>query len=452
MAQDPVFAAFFRILQNSVSDKSSVKEQATQGLINQMRSSYNTRMRTGTFTDNILNLDTMSLKLKQTVTVRGNRYSHTFGVDQVPPHEVDEDGNKFPVRVPRGTRAELKDPKKRVEDVTYIGGGTYGEIWKSDTGRTFKRVIPQISKTDEELARNFYSECWIQTILSTDSTYGSSVSKILGMYRDEGIKKSKGQVIGDKLLFIEMEYIPYTFSSLVDRNTLTPQMLRGILIKVAEALLHFEKTYGFFHRDFHMGNLIQSYGMPGGDTVPTKVSQALGFGSESCASLDLFLFLMSIRDLTPEGSITRYIDSLTQISDGKGAAPLSTYDFMDWFTKRYVGKGAATWHSCYYWWYSDLERLNLSKSKGSRYSALDAILAVDVFKPASCIEKLSKEYSVTGIGLSNYFPALKYTRALLGRSISPNRNVATAISTLSGGGKRKTRRAPRKTRKGHRKH
>lgn len=455
-------AVFLQIWQNSLSRKANATSGAVQGLLSQLSVDYNARMATTTFTDNILILNTMSLTLPNGGTAKdqkGKKYMIRAGEE--PPFGG--------LRVVKGTVGLLTTPKGERLNVTYIGGGTYGEIWKSNTGRTFKRVIPQAGKSDEELARNFFCEAWIQTILSSDASYGENVSKIIGLYRNSGIVKSDRRVVGDKIFFIEMEFVPYGFESLLDANVLTPDMLRGILLKIAETLDYFERTYQFFHRDFHCGNLMmaesgikiidfgmscctynrRTYGMPGGDAVPNKVPRTLGSGGDNCASLDLFLFLMSIRDNFPTGPIASYIDSITQVSVDGGDT--SVYGLMLWFTQNYVGAGAATWHSCYYWYYSDFDGIPLKK--GSRKpTLLDAILGVDMFKPATAVTALNKQYSVTGIGLSNYIPGLKYTRALFGKSVSPNSNLSSAISqarTLSKGGKSKTRRG--KTRR-HRKH
>jgi hypothetical protein len=455
--------AFLQVWQNSLARKADAKPSAVQTLLNQLKTSYNSAMTTGTFTDNILLLNTMSLVLPTggiAKDSRGKEYRIPAG--SPPPY-------RRGLRVIKGTVGTLTDPKGNSLAVTYIGGGTYGEIWKSDTGRTFKRVVPQDEKSDEELARNFFCEGWIQTILSSDASYGMNVSKIIALYRDIGIVRRGGGVEGDKIFFIEMEYIPYAFSSLLDKDILTPDMLRGILVKIAEALLYFEQTYGFFHRDFHMGNLMMSsdgikiidfgmsccsydgktYGMPGSDRVPSKVQRALGMGNQECASLDLFLFLMSIRDLFPDGPIAEYIDSITLIPGSETSGdPVPAYFLMVGFTTTNMPEGSSVWHSCYYYYYSDFDALPLSSTK-KRPTILDAILSIDVFKPKECLEKLMRAYSVTGVNLSSYIPGLKYTRALFGKSVSPNTNVARAISTLSRGGKRTTRR--RKTRR-NRKH
>jgi serine/threonine protein kinase len=311
------------------------------------------------------------------------------------------------------------------------------------------------------------------------------------MYRDIGIVRSHGQVRGDKLLFIEMEFIPYTFEKLVDERVLTPAMLRGILIKISEALAYFGNTYSFFHRDFHMGNLMmgtngikiidfgmsccayegESYGMPDSAPVPAKVSQAMGFGSGSCASIDLMIFLMSIRDHleeeynekesrgednTFEATICDYIDEYTKLSNGN-----IVYDLLKWYTDNYE-RGSAVWHSCYYWQLPRMDTIKLEK--GSKLSMLDAFLGVKVFLPSQVHEIFDSDYSATGYGLSSlpfvgsYLRPLrspvKKVMSLVGKeSSSPNSNVTVAISRLRTlGGRRKTRRASRKTRKGRRKH
>jgi serine/threonine protein kinase len=476
--------AFLRIWQNSLEKKSNITQRQITTFLTQLDMNYNATMSTQFFTDSILTLNTMSLVLAEDTVISvkdpknpKKKIDRVFPKGTVPPHTL---------RVPKGTPAILTDPKDNEIEVTYIGGGTYGEIWKSRIGgRTFKRVIPQ-DNAHEELARNFFLECWIQTVLSTDATYGSNVGKILGMYRDIGIVKRSlrgtgavgSQVQGSKIFFIEMEYIPYGFESLFDNRELSPQILRGILIKIAEALEYFERTYSFFHRDFHMGNLMMgesgikiidfgmscctynriTYSMPGNQPVPRKVSEALGAGSTSCASLDLLIFLMSIRDAAHGNrsyqALIDYIDSHTQLSNGE-----TTYNKIMWYTDAVYGTEAAVWHSCYPSELANFDRIKLVKKE--RNTILDALLEVDLFLPHRVKDVFDSEYSTTGYALSSYpvvgswlRPLRTPVRAVKGAlgysSNSPNSNLSLAISRARTLAQRKGGRA-QKTRK-NRKH
>lgn len=400
---DPAITAFSRVLHQSYTD--------TQNLISRLQATYNTGLSSDHSTKRVSTLDGASLLFP--------------------------DGSEVPMKPGKGTQATLWIGTKQYA-VTLKGGGTYGEIWQSSTGETFKRVIPQAGKSFEELARNFLCECWVQTVLNSDPQYGAFTSQISEIYKDNSIVASIGRtqyvtVTGNAIFFIKMEYIPYVLGSIVENPRFTVKQCRGILYKLSEYLEYFGTRYNFYHCDLHVGNVMMSetgikiidfgmscltyngvsYGMP--REAPTYFGPMDMHGRKipkMCYSLDLLIFLVSLVESVKNDDVLMFLNVLL-------TTPHSENVFES--LKKLAGSDPVFWKT--YWWELD----SLPKKVQVQIMELSSV------SPSGLKMLMTGEYesdSVTGLKLSSVIPMLKAVKSVLGLKASPNTNVESAISTI----------------------
>jgi serine/threonine protein kinase len=419
---DPAVQAFANVLGQSYTD--------TVNLLSRLQSTFNTGLATDHSTKRASTLGSASLLFP--------------------------DGTEVPTspRVAKDTKAILTIGSKRY-NVTFKGGGTYGEIWQSDTRDTFKRVIPQPGKSFEELARNFLCECWIQTVLNEDPQFGVSTSKIMEMYKDHNIVASIGRtakitVTGEPIFFIKMEYIPYVLGSIVESAKFTVKQCRGILYKIAEYLEHFGRRYDFYHCDLHVGNIMMSetgvkiidfgmscmtyngvtYGMPRDDAVLFGPKDMRGRSiPKMCYSLDLLILLTSLIEKVNNAEVLAFLNVLVTTPHDE-----NVFDEL----KKIAGRDPVFWKT--YWWELD----SLPKKIQVQIMELGSI------SPTGLQMLMKGEYerdSVTGLKLSTVFPMLKTVKNVLGLKATPESNVESAISTIRTIGGKHTRRHKRRSKK-----
>lgn len=428
---------FRQIINRTLPESISIKSGDILAFIRRLRQSYNTSLETTTSTEFVYNLASISLK--------------------------DDSGAEIPYRprVKIGTEANLQILKRGSAPirVKLIGGGSYGEIWTSTDGSnlTYKRVIPRAGDSLEKISRNFLCESWIQTILNTDPRFGLFTAQLTGLFRDHRFTRSRDVRSTVPLLFISMEYIPYPFGKLIENN-MTAAQLRGILHLLAEIFIHFQSTYQFYHRDFHAGNLMLSneglkiidfgmsclqyegelYSMP----VPERnLIRNLSIKPKSCFSYDFFTFLISLREIydSRPSDVTAYLDSLVTSPDGTN---------MFLLLSRETPPNEAVFWQTYYYNIDELNRKYVDV-KGKTKSFLVEIMNTPAFHASGLFEKTT--YTITGLKLSQRFPPLQTLKSSIASRLpipTPQKNIASAIATLSKtrGGK-STRSAGRKNKK-----
>lgn len=168
-----------------------------------------------------------------------------------------------------------------------IGAGTYGTIYITKTGdEVIKKLwVKDADEKDFETGklkvafktRGFFVEAFVQSVLASDPTYGSYVSKPVALYRDASLTRSTfsesssaaaaaAGTVPDVFLYIKMESIKYPFKKWLEvTQTRLGRKLEvfdvmPILIKLAELLTHFDTTYSFRHGDLHTGNIMVTAG------------------------------------------------------------------------------------------------------------------------------------------------------------------------------------------------
>jgi serine/threonine protein kinase len=216
--------------------------------------------------------------------------------------------------------------EKEAELFSTIGKGTFGRIYKgSEHTEQVYKFIKAPEGSSEEYLENFYRgiflEAWIQTILSSDPTYGKNIAKV--------IKLKRANIANG--IFIIMENIPLASDTLFraikggdSNHRLTLKGMLPMFKQIAYALDHFRKSYNFFHRDFHLSNFMASedgtikiidfglscirltnndgaptiFSMPDGKApVDDSIIQQMGSADNGCASLDILMLITSMYEL-----------------------------------------------------------------------------------------------------------------------------------------------------------
>ena len=167
-----------------------------------------------------------------------------------------------------------------------IGAGTYGTIYIT---KARDEVIKKLWVKDKDESdpvkgrlkvalktRGFFVEAFIQSVLSSDPTYGHFVSKPVALYRDPSLTRSvfdgsrsagaAGSGIPDVYVFIKMEAIRYPFKKWLETEktrlgrSLEVDDVIDLFIDLAKLLKHFDRTYEFRHGDLHTGNIMVTAG------------------------------------------------------------------------------------------------------------------------------------------------------------------------------------------------
>jgi serine/threonine protein kinase len=152
---------------------------------------------------------------------------------------------------------------------TPIDGGAHGKIYiSSDKSKIYKKIHLEgrTEKEVEEKIRAIFVEAFIQTILSSDATYGKNVCELIGLYRSEDFHTTmvtRHQAPKRVLtLYLVMKPLYKNFWEALkyQHETTKTKMTKGALIrilkKIAEILKYFQETYQFSHRDLHAGNIM----------------------------------------------------------------------------------------------------------------------------------------------------------------------------------------------------
>jgi serine/threonine protein kinase len=216
--------------------------------------------------------------------------------------------------------------EKEAELFSTIGKGSFGQIFKgSEHSEQVYKFIKAPEGSSEEYLENFFRgiflEAWIQTILSSDPTYGKNIAKV--------IKLKRADIANG--IFIIMENIPFTSEQVFktiksgdSNNLLTMKGMLPMFKQIAYALDHFRKSYNFFHRDFHLNNFMATedgtikiidfglscirlnindgseaiFSMPGGKgPMDSTLTQQMGSSDTGCASFDILMLITSMYEL-----------------------------------------------------------------------------------------------------------------------------------------------------------
>ena len=156
------------------------------------------------------------------------------------------------------------------ENIRYHGGGSYGQIYLGNSGSVYKKVRlderrldpANLSSSIEDFHRELFIEPFIQTVLQLDAGFGTNVANIQYVYRDSTVVRSgesrsaaaSQQRPRTYVYYYKMEPIRYTLRDYFP--TLSRDAAIGAFINLGSILSHFERRYGFYHRDLHAGNIM----------------------------------------------------------------------------------------------------------------------------------------------------------------------------------------------------
>ena len=151
--------------------------------------------------------------------------------------------------------------RNQVEVNKHAGKGTFGTVFRNLIGdNVYKKIqFPDANPQElEERCRGVFLESFIQTVLSSDSEFGTNVPKIIGMYRESPGKVVRGKVT----LYIKMERLSVGWDDVLPKlmgrggRPITWTTIKPILETLGTSLEQFTEKYNFHHRDLHTGNVM----------------------------------------------------------------------------------------------------------------------------------------------------------------------------------------------------
>jgi len=151
--------------------------------------------------------------------------------------------------------------RNQVEVNKHAGKGTFGTVFRNLIGdNVYKKIeFPDTDPLElEERCRGVFLESFIQTVLSSDSEFGTNVPKIIGMYRETPDKVVEGKVT----LYIKMERLSVGWDAVLPKlmgrggRPITWATIKPMLETLGTSLEQFTKKYNFHHRDLHTGNVM----------------------------------------------------------------------------------------------------------------------------------------------------------------------------------------------------
>lgn len=122
-----------------------------------------------------------------------------------------------------------------------LGRGAYGSIEANPANESiaYKRIFFY----DKNSCKDAMMEAFIQAVLCTDPTLGSSICKLFRIYRSEGT------------LVLEMERLPDTLHDFIHVYNITEAM-KEMLIEMIHVIRTLQALYHFQHSDFHLRNIM----------------------------------------------------------------------------------------------------------------------------------------------------------------------------------------------------
>ena len=122
-----------------------------------------------------------------------------------------------------------------------LGRGAYGGIEANPANESiaYKRILFY----DKNSCRDAMVEAFIQAVLCTDPTIGSSICRLFRIYRSEAT------------LVLEMERLPETLHDFIHVYGITEPM-KEMLIEMIHVIRTLQALYHFQHSDFHLRNIM----------------------------------------------------------------------------------------------------------------------------------------------------------------------------------------------------
>lgn len=134
------------------------------------------------------------------------------------------------------------------------GKGLFGVIAKNRNNPFVYKKIEDKSLPSGRLGylKSIFKEVIVQTLLQSDTTYGTNICHIYKLYRSAN----------NCIMKLEILHITLKDAILASKNSFRKEpnaassLLRDILVKIFEILDHFYKKYEFRHYDLHVSNVM----------------------------------------------------------------------------------------------------------------------------------------------------------------------------------------------------
>jgi serine/threonine protein kinase len=312
------------------------------------------------------------------------------------------------------------------ERVNYLGGGTYGQVFQGITSRKAykKMTMPPDNDTPikkELYYREIYLEAFIQTVLQNDARYGQNIGAIEKIYKDQMPDGTSRNVF-----YYQMETINnpngltgYLNSQKGPTGLVPRSTLLAILRQLATILEYFRMTYGFYHRDLHVGNVMfhdmtaELAGAAAGAPIPADLLpgnrriKIIDFGMAcmkpkgrvfsveggGCISIDLLIYITSLfdyRDMFDAESITFLNGLFTKEIEG---ITYNLYNMINDYTR--ISEHIPNFHLVYHYRFSNRDPFWGRTLHGVGVTMMSRLVGIwGGFYPYNFLTKLNTDFPV----------------------------------------------------------
>ena len=224
-----------------------------------------------------------------------------------------------------------RTPNVSVNETLFVrnnsaGHGTYGEVTRNRNSPHVYKLFAQKQESRINFLKMLFKEVIVQTALQDDITYGGYVCRIFNVYR-------KGNDAILKLEALSVTMLDAFNLLAVDVNKRS-EILRDILVRAFEILIHFRETCGFRHYDLHSQNIMTTadagivdnlklidFGLSYiriGNVEIGVIGERFEDGYNLCSfskmlgglSIKMTALLNDLEDLPDETSLTSYLEEL----------------------------------------------------------------------------------------------------------------------------------------------